>query len=127
MDGTLLNRRIRNLEVNLQVTGIGSVPQLIISIMLFLLLFFGIGFLLNMILRSTWVMTIFYPIIVILIIDNVGFFDYFLSPVSSFRALGGDIAGLQLIDATILISGLIGSILAAAAIKMLRNRGYQMF
>ncbi|MFD2625146.1 YuiB family protein [Salibacterium salarium] len=109
------------------MTGIGSVPQLIISIMLFLLLFFGIGFLLNMILRSTWIMTICYPVIVILIIDNVGFFDYVLSPVSSFRSLGGDIAGLQIIDALILISGLIGSILAGIAIRMLRNRGYQMF
>ncbi|MFD2705414.1 YuiB family protein [Salibacterium lacus] len=109
------------------MTGIASLPQLIISMMLFLLLFFGIGFLLNMILRSTWIMAVTYPIIVILIIDEVGIFDYIFSPGSSFGALGGHVANLQSVDILILIFGLIGAILAGVVIKMLRNRGYQMF
>nr|WP_026700559.1 YuiB family protein [Salibacterium aidingense] len=104
-----------------------SLPQLIISMMLFLLLFFGIGFLLNMILRSTWIIAVVYPIIVVWIIDEVGIFDYILSPVSSFQALGRDIAALQMVDALILVSGFIGAVLAGIAIRMLRNRGYQMF
>ncbi|SFM37530.1 YuiB family protein [Salibacterium qingdaonense] len=109
------------------MTGIASLPQLIISMMLFLLLFFGIGFLLNMILRSTWVMAVTYPIIVILIIDETGIFDYIFSPGSSFGALGGHVANLEPVDVLILIFGLIGAILAGVVIKMLRNRGYQMF
>ncbi|UOE96544.1 MULTISPECIES: YuiB family protein [Bacillaceae] len=104
-----------------------SLPQLIISIMLFLILFFGIGFLLNMILRATWVMAIVYPIIVILIVDNVRFFEYFTAPISSFQALGHDLVALQLVDLVVLTSGLIGAILSGIVIKMLRNRGYQMF
>ncbi|SFE94882.1 YuiB family protein [Alteribacillus iranensis] len=109
------------------MTGIGSLPQLIISMLLFLLLFFGIGFLLNMILRSTWIMAVVYPVVVILIIDNVGFFDYIFSPVSSFRALGDHFAALQLVDILILSCGMAGSVIAGIVIKMLRARGYQMF
>ncbi|MBL2480515.1 hypothetical protein ELJ58_31815, partial [Klebsiella pneumoniae] len=47
-----------------------SIPVLLISMMLFFILFFGIGFLLNMILRATWVMVIVYPIVCILIINK---------------------------------------------------------
>ncbi|WP_158737804.1 YuiB family protein [Alteribacillus sp. YIM 98480] len=109
------------------MSGIGSLPQLIISMALFLLLFFGIGFLLNMILRSTWIMAVVYPLIVIAIIDNVRFFDYILSPGASFSALGNDLISLKLVDIVILSSGLIGAIIAGIAIRMLRVRGYQMF
>ncbi|MFB4163133.1 YuiB family protein [Alteribacillus sp. JSM 102045] len=109
------------------MSGIGSLPQLIISMMLFLLLFFGIGFLLNMILRSTWIMAVVYPLVVIAIIDNVGFIDYILSPASSFSALGNDLISLKLVDILILSSGMVGAIIAGIAIRMLRVRGYQMF
>ncbi|SDH62885.1 Putative membrane protein [Alteribacillus persepolensis] len=107
--------------------GIGSLPQLIISMMLFLLLFFGIGFLLNMILRSTWVMAVLYPLVVVAIIDNVSVFDYILSPASSFQALGQDIMSLQVVDIIILTCGMAGAVIAGIAIRMLRVRGYQMF
>ncbi|WP_240374974.1 YuiB family protein [Bacillus piscicola] len=95
--------------------------------LLFLLLFFGIGFLLNMILRSTWVMAIVYPLVVIFIIDDVSIWDYIGSPGSSFRALGNHFVALQLVDILILSSGLVGAIAAGIAIRMLRVRGYQMF
>lgn len=95
--------------------------------MLFLILFFGIGFLLNMILRTTWVMAVIYPIIVILIVDNVGFFAYFTAPLTSLGALGQDLLALKLVDIVILVSGLIGAILSGIVIRMLRVRGYQMF
>lgn len=107
--------------------GIGSLPQLIISMMLFLLLFFGIGFLINMVLRSTWLMAVVYPIIVVFIIDDVEMFDYILSPVASFQALGESFMALKMVDILILSSGMVGAIIAGVAIKMLRVRGYQMF
>ncbi|TWI52919.1 YuiB family protein [Halalkalibacter nanhaiisediminis] len=102
-------------------------PQLLISMILFLILFFGIGFLLNMVLRSTWIMAFFYPIVVILIVDEVGFFDYFTSPQTAFPMLGSDLLALQIVDILILSSGFIGTIIAGIVIKMLRVRGYQMF
>ncbi|MDT8858619.1 YuiB family protein [Alkalihalobacillus sp. MEB130] len=104
-----------------------SLPQLLISMVLFLILFFGIGFLLNMVLRSTWVMAFVYPIIVILIVDNVGFFEYFTAPGTSFSMLAADLLSLQLVDILVLTSGFIGAIIAGIVIKMLRVRGYQMF
>lgn len=104
-----------------------SIPQLIISVLLFLILFFGIGFLINMLLRATWVMAVIYPIVVIRIVDDVRFFDYILSPIVSFSALGSKLVSLQIADIIILSSGMVGAILAGVANKILRANGYQMF
>ncbi|WP_332633651.1 YuiB family protein [Halalkalibacter flavus] len=104
-----------------------NLPQLLISMVLFLILFFGIGFLLNMVLRSTWVMAFIYPIIVILIVDNVSFFEYFTAPLTSLSKLGSDLLALHFVDILVLTSGFIGAIIAGIVIKMLRVRGYQMF
>jgi hypothetical protein len=102
-------------------------PQVIISMLLFMVLFFGIGFLFNMLLRATWFMAILYPVVVVLIVDKIRFFEYFTKPGSSFRLLGHDLLNLSPSDITILTCGFIGALLAGAAIKMLRVRGYQMF
>ncbi|WP_090398218.1 YuiB family protein [Natribacillus halophilus] len=104
-----------------------SLPQLIISIMLFLILFFGIGFLLNMVLRSTWIMAIIYPLIVVWIVNPAALTEYFTNPAESFSTIGPSLAALQLADLAILASGLIGSIIAGISVRMLRVRGYQMF
>jgi len=63
-----------------------SIPVLLISMMLFFILFFGIGFLLNMILRATWVMVIIYPIVCMLIINKAGVWDYFSKPKETFSS-----------------------------------------
>ncbi|PSL44467.1 YuiB-like putative membrane protein [Salsuginibacillus halophilus] len=104
-----------------------SLPQLILSMILFLILFFGIGFLLNMILRSTWITAFIYPLLVLWIVDSLGLLSYFTAPAASFQTLGQDLAGLQLADVLILTCGLIGAVLAGIVIRMLRVRGYQMF
>lgn len=104
-----------------------SVIQLVLSVLIFIVMFFGIGFLLNMLLRSTWFMAIVYPIIVILIIDKVSFFDYFLQPSDSFSQLSDKLISLQTADIIILTSGLVGAIVAGIVIKSLRKHGYQMF
>lgn len=104
-----------------------SIIQLALSILIFIVMFFGIGFLLNMLLRSTWFMAIIYPIIVILIIDKVSFFDYLFEPASSFSQLSERLVSLQTADIIILCSGLLGAITAGVAIKVLRKHGYQMF
>lgn len=47
--------------------------QLVVSVVLYFVIFFGIAFILNMLLRKTWLMACLYPILMIFIIDNVSF------------------------------------------------------
>jgi len=95
--------------------------------MIFIVMFFGIGFLLNMLLRMTWLMAIIYPIVVILIIDEVKVFEYFTKPKHAFNLLGEKIMSLHTVDIVILASGLVGAIISGIVIKLLRKQGYQMF
>ncbi|MFD1205435.1 YuiB family protein [Sporosarcina contaminans] len=90
-------------------------------------MFFGIGFLLNMLLRMTWLMAILYPIVVVLIIDDVRVFEYFTKPKYAFGLLGDKIVSLHAVDIIILLSGLVGAIISGFVIKALRKQGYQMF
>ncbi|PYZ92931.1 hypothetical protein CR194_14930 [Salipaludibacillus keqinensis] len=104
-----------------------NLPQLIIAILLYFVLFFGIGFILNMLLRSTWTMAVIYPIVIFFIVDQSGFFSYFREPSSSFSDLWNSLTALTTADVIILIAGMVGAILSGIAIRMLRSRGYQMF
>ncbi|OIK13913.1 Putative membrane protein [Bacillus sp. OV322] len=102
-------------------------PVLIISVVLFFVLFFGIGFLLNMLFRSSWIMVIIFPIIAIFIVNGAKLIQYFREPGTVFGQMGGKFSALQSADIIILASGLAGAILAGFIIKLLRNKGYQMF
>ena len=104
-----------------------ALPVLFISIVLFFVLFFGIGFLLNMLFRSTWIMVILFPIVAILIVNKLKLIEYFRKPFESLKQLGMNFAALQSADIIILSSGLLGGVLAGVTIKMLREKGYQMF
>lgn len=104
-----------------------QLPQLIISMLLFIILFFGIGFLLNMLLRSTWIMAVVYPLVVVFIVDKVRFYEYFTSPGTAFPDLINRLLSLQVADILILTSGFVGTIIAGIAIRVLRSKGYQMF
>lgn len=104
-----------------------NLPQFIIAIVLYFVLFFGIGFILNMLLRSTWTMAVIYPIVVFFIVDNSGLFAYFTSPGEAFSALFNNVVSLRTADVVILIAGMVGAVLSGIAIRMLRSRGYQMF
>ncbi|MDN4609069.1 YuiB family protein [Sporosarcina highlanderae] len=104
-----------------------SLTHVVLSVIIFMVMFFGIGFLLNMLLRMTWLMAIIYPIVVILIIDEVGFFEYFTKPGDAFGQLGDKIVSLHAADIIILTSGLVGAIISGFVMKLLRKQGYQMF
>lgn len=104
-----------------------TLPQAIISALLFLVIFFGIGFLLNMLLRMTWLMAVAYPIVMILIIDNVKFYEYITKPAYAFSTLGQKLASLSVVDIVIFSSGLLGAIISGVVMKLLRKAGYQMF
>ena len=104
-----------------------NILTLIISMVLFFILFFGIGILLNMLLKMSWVMSIIYPIIAILIVDEVRFIKYFRNSKDSFIDLAERFSRLALADILILSSGLAGALLAGVVIKLLRKSGYNMF
>lgn len=102
--------------------------QLVVSILLFLFLFFGIGFLLNMLLKTTWVPgAILYPIVVIFIVSDTSLINYIVQPVASFLGLIERFGQLLTVDYIILTSGLIGALLSGVVIRTLRARGYKMF
>ncbi len=72
-------------------------------------------------------MAVVYPIVVIRIVDDVSVFEYITAPGSSLSALGSKLISLHIADITILLSGLVGAILAGVANKVLRSKGYRMF
>jgi hypothetical protein len=102
--------------------------QVIISILLFLILFFGIGFLLNMLLKTTWLPgAIVYPIIVILMVNDLALGKFIMQPIHGLVNLGVRFTELLVLDYIILSSGLLGALLSGVTIQMLRTRGYRMF
>ncbi|MBM7646073.1 hypothetical protein JOD45_002298 [Scopulibacillus daqui] len=102
-------------------------PQFIISMLLFMVLFFGIAFIINMLLKTSWLMAFCYPFIVIIMIDNVSTLDYFTHPAETFKAVGHRLASLTIPDLIVLSTGFMGTIISGFVIKTLRSRGYQMF
>lgn len=101
--------------------------QLVVAVILFFVIFFGISFILNMLLRKTWFMSFVYPVIVLLIVDKIPMTEYFVSPVQAFSTGFSNLVNITLVDAIILLAGFIGTIVSAIVIKFLRKSGYQMF
>jgi uncharacterized SAM-binding protein YcdF (DUF218 family) len=86
--------------------------QFVISLFLFPILFFGIGFLLNMLLKTTWLPgAILYPLVVVLMVSYYG----------------KGFSELLFVDIIILFSGLVGTLASGLTIKILREKGYRMF
>lgn len=85
-----------------------SVPQLIISIPLLFVLFFGVGFILNMILKTTWLPLIVFLGVVIYI--GIGVTHIF-----------------TIVNIVLFVSGLAGAVVGIWTIRTLRLRGYRMF
>lgn len=104
-----------------------SIPLMVISIVLFFILFFGLGFILNMLFRKTWIMAVIYPIIALYIIGDLRWSEYVLNFSSSMSFLGERVQSLAIADAVILFSGFAGSIVSGLTIRILRVRGYRMF
>lgn len=87
------------------------IAQIVISIMLFLVLFFGIGFILNMLLKTTWFPSLLYPVIIVALVSYYNKSIFQLLPV----------------DLVILSAGFLGAIMSGYTIKLLRAKGYRMF
>ena len=104
-----------------------SIPLMVISIVLFFILFFGLGFILNMLFRKTWIMAVIYPIIALYIIGDLRWSEYFLDFSPSISFLWERVRSLAVADAVILLSGFVGSIVSGLTIRILRVKGYRMF
>ncbi|MBO8163403.1 MAG: hypothetical protein H0Z34_06740 [Brevibacillus sp.] len=85
-----------------------NIIQFVISILLFTVLAFGIGFIINMILRTTWL-----PVVIALVV-TIGALVYLQIVPNIF-------------DTVILLFGLAGSVLSGWTIQLLRKKGYRMF
>lgn len=109
------------------VKGTFTLIQLVVSVLLFFVIFFGLAFILNMLLRRTWLMAFIYPFIVLLIVGGISITEYFKSPVASFSLAFEKLLIITPVDMIILSSGLIGTIVCGFVIKFLRKSGYQMF
>lgn len=104
-----------------------SAPSFIISILLFMVLFFGMAFILNMLIKTTWIPVILYPIIILMAIDNIAITSYVTESAQSFSHLGQLVVSLAPSDITILSAGWVGAIVAGAVIRLLRVNNYRMF
>jgi len=101
--------------------------QLAIVTVLMFVLFFGIGFILNMLLKTTWLPVYLYVLLVIGVIvwfwskeGGAGF-------LTRFDVLVESIGGFAFPDYAAAIGGLIGALLSGTAIRSLRAKGYKMF
>src|SRR5690625_2703494 len=101
--------------------------QLVVSVILYFVIFFGIAFILNMLLRKTWLMSFLYPIVMIIIIDDISTVQYFTSPIQSISIAFTKLINIKSVDMIILGSGFVGTIVSGFVIKWLRKSGYQMF
>lgn len=101
--------------------------QLIMSILLFLIIFFGLAFILNMLLRRTWLMACIYPFIVLVIVDDISIGAYFTDFTGSLSIAFTKLMEITPVDTIILSSGFIGTIISGIVIRLLRKSGYQMF
>jgi hypothetical protein len=115
-----------------EIEGVNSLTllpaQVVISTVLYLILFFGIGFLLNMLFKTTWAPGAFiYPFIVIWMVSDLSLGRLIIQPIQGINHLGMRFSELLIVDYIILSAGLIGTILSGVTIKLLRASGYRMF
>lgn len=93
-----------------------NILQIIVGIMLAVVLTFGIGFILNMLLKTTWIPAYLYVALVV--------YTYVFYESGKFVSNNHEYA---LVDYTIGFFGLVGAGLSGWTIKQLRQKGYRMF
>ena len=95
-----------------------DIAQLIIVTVLLFVLFFGLGFILNMLLKTTWFPIYGYIALVIGLIIYWGW---------GTGSLMTNLMSYRLGDYIPAVGGLIGAALSGYAIRKLRTLGYKMF
>lgn len=80
-----------------------------------------------MLLRRTWLMSFIYPIIILLIVDDLSKMEYIKRPMYAITTAFSNLMQITFVDIVILTSGFVGTIVSGIVIKFLRRSGYQMF
>ncbi len=93
--------------------------QIVVAMLLFFVMMFGIGFILNMLMKTTW-FPIYLFIIVILPLGVYFTLDRSLP-------LGENLANYTFVDALPAFAALVGAYVSGWAIRALRRGGYKMF
>jgi hypothetical protein len=92
--------------------------QLMIVTVLLFVLFFGLGFILNMLMKTTWFPIYGYILLVIGLVIYWGWGTH---------SLASNLSEYSIADYVPAVGGLIGAALSGWTIKALRDKGYQMF
>lgn len=92
--------------------------QLLIETVLMLVLFFGLGFILNMLLKTTWLPIYLYIVLIISVVVYWGWGS---------GTLLTNLAEYKVVDYIPAASGLLGVIVSGYTIQALRKRGFKMF
>lgn len=98
---------------------IGSILQMTVGTLLSFVLFFGIGFILNMLIKTTW-MPVYLYVIVIIPLAVWYFWDKSIG-------LADNLIRFGVIDLLPLLAGIGGAYVSGWAIRALRRGGYKMF
>ncbi|MBD3917479.1 hypothetical protein H8B09_01830 [Paenibacillus sp. PR3] len=93
--------------------------QLIVAMVLFFIMMFGIGFILNMLMKTTW-FPIYLFIIVLLPLMIWGTWDKSISFSDNFTSF-------TFVDVLPAITALVGAYVSGWTIQALRRGGYKMF
>lgn len=93
--------------------------QMVIATLLFFVLLFGIGFILNMLLKTTWFPIYLYVIVMVPLVVYWQWEDH--------ESFWGNIAAYSFVDYITALGGLAGAVISGMAIRYLRKNGYQMF
>ncbi|WP_258171154.1 YuiB family protein [Paenibacillus sp. R14(2021)] len=96
-----------------------TILQLVIALVLFFVMMFGIGFILNMLLKTT-----FFPIY-FFVIGVVPIFIW--QTWDHTKTFGGNFSSFTFVDILPAIGALIGAYVSGATIRALRRGGYKMF
>ncbi|MBB3108410.1 thiol:disulfide interchange protein [Paenibacillus phyllosphaerae] len=93
--------------------------QLVIAMVLFFVMMFGIGFILNMLLKTTW-----FPIyLFILVLVPVFIWQTW----DDSKNFAGNFTAFTFVDILPVIGALIGAYVSGSTIRYLRRGGYKMF
>lgn len=95
-----------------------SVLQLIVLTVLFFVMMFGIGFIFNMLMKTTWFPVYIYFLVIIPLLVYYNWSE---------GTLIDNLSSYATADYITFIGGLIGAVISGKAIQALRKGGYKMF
>jgi len=97
---------------------VGSIIPIILFVLFFVMMF-GIGFILNMLMKTTW----FPAYLFVIVIVPAVVISYWKKDLSFL----GNIEAYSLVDMLTACAGLVGALISGTTIRMLRRSGFKMF